>query len=124
MPLIDLQKTNTVALVESFLGEFKPDDENTPEKLNETMIAESLEKPVQSQPFKEPLNNDFQSPIKQENEASYEVKHNLPPTTNVSEPICNKPDIAVKETVEECIAPVEEKPPPPPVKRKVINVNL
>ncbi|XP_050531789.1 uncharacterized protein LOC126900251 [Daktulosphaira vitifoliae] len=38
LPLLSLQKTNTVALVESFLGEFKPDEEScssepqTPEK--------------------------------------------------------------------------------------------
>lgn len=122
MPLIDLQKTNTVALVESFLGEFKPDNENnqepvTPDKSNAT-IVENTKEPVKSQPSKEVLINESTKPIKQENEISNEMKL----IQSISSDVCleNESVKITKPFVEESIAPpVEQKPPPPPVKRKV-----
>jgi len=131
MPLIDMQKSsNTVALVESFLGEFKPDEENatepaTQDKSNAKIMIdiknEAIDNPQSTQ---ETLINNINSSISktQENKVS-----NQPDTTDVCLPV-NKLNETTKESIEEIVMPVKEQPPsspppppppPPPVKRKV-----
>lgn len=132
--MIDLQKSsNTVALVESFLGEFKHDDECpsepvTPDKSNITNANENKEEPLidKSVSCKEEhvLVNDSQNSLKLENEISNEIKGNEVDTDNIPMPV-DKPNVATKEITEEVVAPVIEQtplpptPPTPPVKRKV-----
>jgi len=139
MPLIDLQKSsNTVALVESFLGEFKPDDEGTTElttqdKSNLKDIDANKEESVVDQcskkPFKEEetLINNSQVFIKLEH-ISNELLASEPNSVAVISTLLDKDnsDIGLKpiETLEESVLPVAEEPPlpptpPPPVKRKV-----
>lgn len=132
--MIDLQKSsNTVALVESFLGEFKHDDECpsepvTPDKSNITKANEHKEEPPIDKPLscKEEhiLVNESQNALELKNEVSNEMKGNEVDTDNIPIPV-DKPNIATKEITEELVAPVVEQtplpptPPPPPVKRKV-----
>lgn len=130
MPLIDLKKSsNTVALVESFLGEIKPDDEGTPEptlpdKTNlKIMVKENENKPIDdSQPPNETLIINSPFSLKLENEVSNEIKANHQDTTDVCVPVVKSENVA-KETIEESIVPIVKRapspPPPPPVKRKV-----
>lgn len=131
IPLIDLQKSsNTVALVESFLGEFKHDDEGTsepvtPEKISvkEVLLVENIKEPIINNPqiSKETLIDDPQISLKCEDKVLYDVKINQT-DTDVCEPINETHNI--KKETEECVAtPIVEQPlpppPPPPVKRKV-----
>lgn len=130
MPLIDLQKSsNTVALVESFLGEFKPDDEGTPEpktpdksavKLLVENQAELCDEPQKSE---ETMISDSQIPIKLEHDVSVNVEVSEPEISDICVPEI-KSDDTTKENIVECVAPIIEQPPPPPptpppVKRKV-----
>lgn len=130
IPLIDLQKSsNTVALVESFLGEFKPDEEGISdpvpsEKPKENLMIENME---------ESLDNVLQS-SKEENtviDSSITLKLNddeIKPveldTADIPIPE-DKSDNSAKETIEDPIIAAVEKlsptppPPTPPVKRKV-----
>lgn len=129
IPLIDLQKSsNTVALVESFLGEFKHDDEClesvTPDKSNITNTNEHKEEPPIDKPLackeEHVLVNESQNSLKLENE----MKENEVDTDSIPIPV-DKPNITTKEITEELVVPVVEQtplpptPPPPPVKRKV-----
>jgi len=122
-----LQKSsNAIALVESFLGEFKPEGEGTAEpvmaeKSNENIIVKNKEEPVHdSQLSNETSVNDSQISIKLENK----IKAVEPDTTDVCAPV-NKSANDTKETVEKHVAPVPvvepppPSPPPQPVKRKV-----
>lgn len=131
MPLIDLQKSsNTVALVESFLGEFKPDYESAAEPATqdkpEVKILTDIKKEAVDnlQSTQETLINNISDSIskKHENKVS-----NRPDTTDVCLPV-DKLNETTKESIEEIIMPVKEQPPsspppppppPPPVKRKV-----
>jgi len=126
-----LQKSsNTVALVESFLGEFKPDDESATEpvpqeKSNVKITVDIKNEAVDDlQPTQETLINNINNSIsiKNENKVSNEVT-DQPVTTDVCLPVQK-----LNESIEECIRPVIEQPPsspppppppPPPVKRKV-----
>lgn len=132
------KSSNTVALVESFLGEFKPDYEGIPEPVasdnsNIKVTVENNEERVDNlDPSEEPSINDSQDSVKLESEVFEKIIDNKPDITHVLEPV-NKPDNAndAKETIEEYIAPVIEQlpptppppPPPPPVKRKVCFIN-
>ncbi|XP_060841669.1 histone-lysine N-methyltransferase set-26 isoform X1 [Rhopalosiphum padi] len=132
IPLIDLQKSsNTVALVESFLGEFKPDDEGATELVTQDKSHVKIEVDIKNeavddpQPTQETLVNKTIS-IKHENKVSNEVT-DQPDNSDVHSPD-NKPNDTSKETIEECVMPVIEQPPsspppppppPPPVKRKL-----
>lgn len=132
MPLIDLQKSsNTVALVESFLGEFKPDDESAAEhtrqdKPDVKILTDIKREAVDNlQSTQETLINYISDSIskKHENKVS-----NQPDTTDVCLPV-DKSNETTKKSIEEIIMPVKEQPPssppppppppPPPVKRKV-----
>lgn len=136
IPLIDLQKSsNTVALVESFLGEFKPDDESVTEPVTQDksnvkpMVNVKNEAVDDPQPTQEILINNINNSmsIKNENKVSSEVT-DQPDITDVCPPV-HKLDESAKICIEECIRPVVEQPPsspsppppppPPPVKRKV-----
>lgn len=123
------KSSNTVALVESFLGEIKPDDESTPEPVlpNKTnvkiIIEENKDKPIDdSQLPKEALIDNVQISLKFEDKVSNKIETCQPNTADVfvSEV---KSEITTKETIEASIVPIVEKapspPPPPPVKRKV-----
>jgi hypothetical protein len=140
MPLIDLQKSsNTVALVESFLGEFKPDDEGTTESesANKSGVKiEIKEEPVNDpQPPKESFINNSQNHLKEE------VPNEVIQTDKTTDCIpVNKSNSPSKEAIEENVVPIVDQPPPlhphlipppppmssppplpptPPVKRKV-----
>lgn len=185
MTLSNLQKSsNAVALVESFLGEFKSDEgviseptmadsipisvisDRIPEPMmtdcnselikpnctQESEILNSIPEPVKpdhvsepvlsdrisesvvpeksvvikdepiddSKPVKENLVNDSQISLKLE-EISNITNANHSDTTDVCAAVF-KSDDATKETIQECVVPLIEKPPPPPplpVKRKV-----
>lgn len=126
------KSSNTVALVESFLGEFKPDDEGTAElvtqdKSNVKIMDEiKNEAVVDPQPTQETLTNKTIL-IKHENKVSNEVT-DQPDITDVHSPV-NKSNDTAKETIEESVMHIVEQPPssppppppppPPPVKRKV-----
>jgi len=114
-------------LVESFLGEFKPDDESATEpvthekskvKITVDIKNEAVDDP---QPTQETLINNITNSISiiNENKVSNEVT-DQPVTTDVCPPVHK-----LNESIEECIRPVVEQPPssppppPPPVKRKV-----
>lgn len=128
MPLMDMQKSsNAVALVESFLGEFKPDEEESPSEPldNKSNIKMVVENQVgDSQTSKEEVLSNFSKISKTlENEVSNKMKANQLNTSDVNISV-NKYDDALKETVEKCV--IHEKqllppspPPPQPVKRKV-----
>lgn len=120
MPLIDLQKSsNTVALVESFLGEFKPDDDGSTEsetanKSDVKMIDETKEDPVDdSLPPKELFTNDSQISSRLEDKVPNELKVTQTDTIDDCSPvnICNSP---TKDAIKEFIAPILDPPPPPP----------
>lgn len=109
------------------MGEFKPEDESTPEpitaeKSNKKILVENKEKSVDSLSHNETLNNNTQNSIKIENELSNETSK--PDTTDVCRPV-NKPDDAIKENDKKHITPmtiVESHTPPlppQPVKRRV-----
>lgn len=133
------KSSNTVALVESFLGEFKPDDESTPESVTpeKTIIkvtVENKEELVDNlQPLKEPAINDSRVCLNLENIVSKEINISKSDITDACEPE-NKSENVAKETVEEYIAPVKEQlplsppppppPPPPPAKRKVCFIQM
>lgn len=137
VPLIDLQKSsNTVALVESFLGEFKPDDEGTRDSvtLDKSIIKVTVENKEELvgnlQPLKETSINDSRVYLKLESVDSKEIIARKLDITDVYEPE-KQSDNGVKETVKEYVAPVLEQlpssppppslaaPPPPPAKRRV-----
>lgn len=130
MPLIDLQKSsNTVALVESFLGEFKPDDEGTPEPVTpDKPIVEGVQVLVENKELcDEPLKSkeiisDSQVSVKLEHDISIEVKVSEPEISDICVPEI-KSDDTTKEKVVECVAPIIEQPPPPPPPRKKRRVN-
>lgn len=113
------KSSNTVALVESFLGEFKPDDESTPESVtpDKTIIKVTVENKEELldnlQPLKETLINDSRICLKLENVVSKEINISKSDITDVCEPE-NKSDNDVKETVEEYVTPVLEQLPPSP----------
>jgi len=126
-----------VALVESFLGEFKPDDESTsepptPDKINikKTVdIKEELATDVPQPSIEENiLVSDSQISVELETKVSTEMKEKEVKevvTADIPVPTV-KSDVATEETVES-VAPVVEQPSrpltpppqPPPVKRKV-----
>lgn len=121
------KSSNTVALVESFLGEIKPDDESNPEpiisdKTNVKIIVdENKDKPIDdSQLPKETLIDNSQMPLKLEEEVSNKIETYKPDTADGF--VSVKSESAVKETIDESIVPNVKQassPPPPPVKRKV-----
>lgn len=128
MPLIDMQKSsNTVALVESFLGEFKPDEEETPsespnDKSNIKTTAENrFEKSQTSK--KRTLKYISKMSKTLENKVSSKIKANqLNYVDNITE---NKYNDAPKEIIEKRVVHKNQSLPPksqpsPPVKRKVI----
>lgn len=108
------KSSNTVALVESFLGEFKPDDEGTTESetANKSNVkVEIKEEPVNNpQPPKESSINDSQISMKLKDEVLNEVIQTNKTTDCLS---VNKSNSPSKETLAECVAPIVDQPPPP-----------
>ncbi|XP_050436390.1 uncharacterized protein LOC126843108 isoform X2 [Adelges cooleyi] len=145
MPLLDLQKSNTVALVESFLGEFKPDDEGgsseppTPEKQLDIKptISEDDTFVVESKvviPKDEPIDDLETSPVRSENilplhdfktdqSSPITTKTNNATTTTITDIVVsgNKESFEATHDIKNIVLPsATEIPPlpPPPVVEK------
>lgn len=130
MSLIDMQKSsNTVALVESFLGEFKPDDEESPsESLDDKSNVKTIAKNHfdNSQTSKKGSLKYISKMSKTlEDKISNKIKANqLNYADNITKKKYNN---APKEMIEkrvvhknQSLPPKSQPSPPTPVKRKVI----